>query len=74
AGQLIKCTNDYGTSLATLISALFQCLLSDDPQKNIQDVLNQTNLFDKVSDENAELNKGSHDFDNRQNQANIWVF
>lgn len=74
AGQLIKCTNDYGTSLATLISALFHCLLSDDPQKNIQDVLNQTNLFDKVSDENAELNKGSHDFDNRQNQANIWVF
>lgn len=72
--QFIKSTNEYGTSLASLISSFFQTLLSNDPQLNIKEVLNQTNLFDKISNANDELDKGAHDFYTRQNQANIWIF
>lgn len=72
--QFIKSTNEYGISLANLISSLFQTLLSNDPQLNIKEVLNQTNLFDKITNANDELDKGAYDFYTRQNQANIWIF
>lgn len=73
--RLLKVENDYGLTLADLISILFKALLTKDVNYTIKNALNLTNTFEQLFVTTAEKqdyvengNTGTID------RTNIWVF